>query len=87
MAVVCYAPRMDGDEDRGVAGRVRDILHRLWFRPEGGKTPWVRRVLAVLFFFALPAPVLLLLIFRFAPVPGTPQILFDLVTFHEVHYD
>ncbi len=35
-----------------------------------GRTPWGRRVLAVLFFFLLPAPVILLLIFRFVPIPG-----------------
>jgi monofunctional biosynthetic peptidoglycan transglycosylase len=78
---------MVGDDDRGLAGRVRGFLHWLWHGHAGGKTPWARRVLSVLFFFALPAPVLLLLIFRFVPVPVTPQMLIDFVTFNEVHYD
>ena len=77
---------MDGDEEQGEGGRVAAFFHWLWHGREGRKTPWVRRILAVLFFFALPAPVLLLLIFRFAPVPVTPQILLKLATFNEVHY-
>jgi len=59
--------------------------HWLWYG-NGPRTPWVRRVLAVLFFFLVPAPVILLLLFRFLPVPGTPQMLIDLVTFQPVHY-
>ncbi len=77
---------MDGDEDRGVAATLREFFRWFWHGQEGRKTPWVRRVLSVLFFFALPAPVLALLIFRFLPIPVTPQILIDLVTFNEVHY-
>ena len=36
--------------------------------------------MSVLFFFALPAPVALLLIFRFVPIPFTPQMAINLVT-------
>jgi len=46
----------------------------------------VRRILSVLFFFALPAPVILLLIFRILPVPFTPQMAINFVTFNPVHY-
>ena len=77
---------MDGDDERGVAARAAAFFHGLWHGQEGRRTPWVRRILAVLFFFALPAPVLLLLTFRFVPVPVTPQILLKLVTLNEVHY-
>jgi monofunctional biosynthetic peptidoglycan transglycosylase len=59
--------------------------HRYWYG-SGEKTPWVRRVLGVIFIILVPLPILLLLIFRFAPVPGTPQMLADLVTFHPVSY-
>jgi monofunctional biosynthetic peptidoglycan transglycosylase len=52
----------------------------------GGRIPWVRRILSVLFFFALPAPVILLLIFRILPVPFTPQMAINFVTFNPVHY-
>ncbi len=78
---------MDGDEKPAPAGRAAGFFRWLWYGREGGRTPWVRRVLAVLFVFALPAPVLLLLIFRFAPVPATPQMLLKLASFEAVHYD
>jgi monofunctional biosynthetic peptidoglycan transglycosylase len=61
------------------------FLSWIWYGG-GGRTPWIRRVLAVAFVFALPLPVLLVLIFRFVPIPGTPQMLLDLVTFQPVHY-
>jgi monofunctional biosynthetic peptidoglycan transglycosylase len=40
----------------------------------------------VLFFFALPAPAILLVIFRFLPIPFTPQMAINLVTLNPVHY-
>jgi monofunctional biosynthetic peptidoglycan transglycosylase len=67
-------------------GRLGAFFHWLWRGRAGGKTPWVRRILSVLFIFALPAPVLLLLILRFAPVPFTPSMVFDLVALKPVHY-
>ncbi len=79
---------MGGDEQ--AAGtpreRVRAFFRWLWHGHEGRKTPWVRRVLLVLFFFALPAPVLALLIFRFVPIPFTPQMVIDLATLNPVSY-
>jgi monofunctional biosynthetic peptidoglycan transglycosylase len=59
--------------------------HWIWYGT-GGYTPWVRRTLAVLFFLLLPAPVLLILVFRFVPVPFTPQMALDFVTFQPVHH-
>jgi monofunctional biosynthetic peptidoglycan transglycosylase len=52
----------------------------------GGRKPWVRRILSVLFFFTLPAPAILLLIFRFLPIPFTPQMAIGAVTLNPVHY-
>jgi monofunctional glycosyltransferase len=86
--------RMDGDGDDsrgdGLAARAGASLHGfwhwLWHGQEGRRTPWVRRILSVLFFFALPAPVLCLLVLRFAPVPFTPQMVIDLVTLNPVNY-
>jgi len=46
----------------------------------------VRRILSVLFFFALPAPAALLLIFRFLPIPFTPQMAISAATLNPVHY-
>jgi monofunctional biosynthetic peptidoglycan transglycosylase len=59
---------------------------RRFWRGRPGKSPWLRRTLAVLFFFLVPAPILLLLVFRFLPLPGTPGMLFNLITFNETHY-
>jgi len=77
-------PHMDGGNT--FAERLRSFWRWFWHGQDGHGTPWIRRILSVLFFFALPAPVLLLLIFRFAPIPATPQMLVRLVTFNEVHY-
>ena len=39
----------------------------------------VWRVLAILFILLVPAPILLLLLFRYVPVPGTPEMLLSLI--------
>ena len=52
----------------------------------GGRKHWGLRLLVALFVFALPAPVMLLLLFRFVPVPGTPQMLLSLVEGKGAHY-
>jgi monofunctional biosynthetic peptidoglycan transglycosylase len=39
----------------------------------------VWRVLAILFILLVPAPILMLLIFRYVPVPGTPEMLVSLI--------
>ena len=57
----------------------------IWYA-DGTRTPWVRRALALLLFFLLPAPVLLILFFRFVPIPFTPQMLLDVVTLQPVKY-
>src|SRR6202042_793728 len=60
---------------------------RFWRNTGGaGKKPWLRWVLGIVFFLALPAPVLLLLLFRFAPVPGTPEMLVSLAQGKGLHY-
>jgi len=74
--------------ERGRTARRKNpsFFYWLWHGHVGGKIPWVRRILSVLFFFALPAPVILLLIFRFLPVPFTPQMAINFVTYNPVHY-
>lgn len=59
--------------------------HRYW-HGSAERKPWIRRLVAVLFAFLVPIPILLLLIFRFVPLPGTPEMLIDLVTLNPVHY-
>lgn len=78
----------NGSAQRPTAPRRESVtfFHWLWHGRVGCRTPWVRRILSVLFFFALPAPVALLLIFRFLPIPVTPQMVIDLVTLNPVHY-
>jgi monofunctional glycosyltransferase len=47
---------------------------------------WVKRTLALAFFFLVPAPILTLLLFRFVPIPGTPQMLVSLMMGKGAHY-
>ncbi|HVW73092.1 MAG TPA: monofunctional biosynthetic peptidoglycan transglycosylase [Rhizomicrobium sp.] len=47
---------------------------RVW---RGRGLAW--RILAILFLLLVPAPILLLLLFRYVPVPGTPEMLLSLV--------
>ena len=47
---------------------------------------WLWRACLLVFTLLLPAPVLLILIFRFVPIPGTPDMLRALVTGKGVHY-
>ena len=78
---------MGRDDFNGVPpSRVGAFFRWIWHGRTGGKIPWIRRVSAVVFFFALPAPVFLLLLFRFVPIPFTPSMVINLITFSEVHY-
>jgi monofunctional biosynthetic peptidoglycan transglycosylase len=56
-------------------------------RPEGrARKRWGRRVVAVLFVLLAPAPILLILLFRFVPVPFAPQMIIPLVKGEDLHY-
>src|SRR3954468_16162098 len=44
-----------------------------------GKWGWLRKLLLALFVLLVPAPILLLLIFRVLPIPGTPEMLLSLI--------
>ena len=63
---------------------LQQVARRIWWR-EDGQTPWVRRSLAILIAFAVPIPALLILLFRFVPVPVTPQIVLALLGGESVH--
>lgn len=73
---------MDWD---GIRQRIAQAARTFWFG-DGTRTPWVRRVLAVVFAFLVPIPILLILIFRFVPVPFTPQMAIPLVKGEGVRY-
>lgn len=60
------------------------FLKRLW-NGKGGKKPWLRRIALVIFAILVPLPLLYLLIFRFVPVPATPQMALYAVTLREVN--
>jgi len=47
---------------------------------------WLWRVCALLFILLVPAPIVLLLVFRFLPVPGTPEMLVSLVQGKGAYY-
>ena len=47
---------------------------------------WLWRIVIGLFILLLPAPALLLLIFRFLPIPGTPEMLVSLAQGKGAHY-
>ena len=47
---------------------------------------WAGRFLLILCLFLVALPVLLLLVFRFLPVPGTPEMVFSLLEGKGAHY-
>jgi monofunctional biosynthetic peptidoglycan transglycosylase len=75
---------MVGDDDRGEPPH--GLWHRAWHGRAGRRTPWVRRTLIVLFIFLVPAPILVLLVLRFVPVPVTPSMVVSFATFNGLNY-
>ena len=59
------------------------IKQRLW---DGGRFTWLRRLAVLAFILLVPGPILMLLIFRYLPLPGTPQMLASLLTGKGAHY-
>jgi monofunctional glycosyltransferase len=53
-------------------------FHAFWYG-NGARTPWLRRTIAVLFALFVPIPIVFLLIFRFVPIPFTPEMIIPLV--------
>lgn len=64
---------------------MRSFFGKLW-NGASEKKPWLRRIALVVFAFLLPLPLLYLLVFRFVPIPFTPQMALYTVTFREVHH-
>jgi monofunctional glycosyltransferase len=50
------------------------------------RSGWLGRTLWLLFVVIFAAPVILLLVFRFLPVPGTPEMLLSLIEGKGAHY-
>jgi len=59
-------------------------FHGFWYG-DGQRTPWFRRILAILFALFVPLPIVFLLIFRFLPIPFTPEMIIPLVKGEGVH--
>lgn len=59
---------------------------RYFWQGDGERIPWVRRACAILFVFFVPAPLLLILLFRFVPVPFAPQMAIPLFEGESLHY-
>ena len=55
-------------------------------RSRFGRGGWLRRLLLILFLVLVAAPVALLLLFRFVPPPGTPEMLVSLIEGKGAHY-
>jgi monofunctional glycosyltransferase len=67
------------------SSKTGSFFNRLW-NGTGKRKPWIRRIFLVLFALLLPLPLLYLVIFRFVPVPATPQMALYVVTGRDVHY-
>jgi len=65
--------------------KFKAFFHRLW-NGKGPRKPWLRRIALVIFAFLVPLPLLYLLVFRFVPVPFTPQMALYVVTGEDVHH-
>lgn len=61
-------------------------LKKMWNGTKG-RTPWLTRIFLVLFTLFVPLPILYLLIFRFAPILITPQMILYHATGRNVQYD
>ena len=66
--------------------RGREFIKWFWRGGADGKTPWIRRTFAIVFLYTVIAPVFFILLFRFVPVPFTPQMIIDVAQGKEVHY-
>ncbi|HEY1836106.1 MAG TPA: monofunctional biosynthetic peptidoglycan transglycosylase [Rhizomicrobium sp.] len=77
-----YAAGMD--EDRSLRG-IEDAAQR-YSRGTHAKMPWIWRICAAIFALLVPLPILLILFFRFVPLPSTPQMLLQLAMLKPVHY-
>ena len=64
---------------------MKNFFAWLW-NGAGKRKPWLRRIFVVVFAFLVPLPLVYLVIFRFVPVPATPQMALYLVSGREVHH-
>jgi len=66
------------DEPAPLPEMSRSRRNTFWYG-DGTRTPWLRRILAILFALFVPLPIVFLLVFRFVPIPFTPEMIIPLV--------
>lgn len=72
---------------RGFAsGVMASFFRRVWFG-RSRRSTWFKRIGTAIFALLVPLPILYLLICRFVPVPGTPQMVLYVVTGRDVRYE
>lgn len=71
--------------DSGEPHRARTALPTPLGRGKGWRA-WMGRAIAIVLFLLVPAPIYSLLVFRFFPVPFTPQMAVSLLSGQDVHY-
>ncbi len=59
---------------------------RWWWNGKTGRAPWIRRILGLLFQIFVLLPLLLIVAFRFLPVPFSANMVLDLLGGSAVHY-
>lgn len=59
---------------------------RWWWNGDSGHAPWFRRIVGLLFQIFVLLPVLLILLFRFLPIPFTPNMLFYVASGDPLNY-
>ncbi len=59
---------------------------RWWWHGDGQRTPWLRRIVGLLFQIFILFPILLIVAFRFLPVPFSTNMVLDLLSGSPVHY-
>lgn len=66
--------------------RLADLVRWYWHGRESARKPWIRRGLLVFVLVLGVLPGFLLLVFRFVPVPITPQVAIEFVTSGKANY-
>jgi monofunctional biosynthetic peptidoglycan transglycosylase len=74
-----------GDAIRVARMELHAFARWVWNDHAWRPKPWLRRAAVVLFVVLLPVPVLSLLLFRFVPIPATPEMLLHVVLLQPVH--
>jgi len=84
VAATSYHCRLAGAIAMGPVFAMLDAMARGRIKASGWR--WPKRLALILFVILVAVPVLLLLLFRFVPLPGTPEMLLSVAEGKGVHY-